>query len=145
MTRALLDVNVLIALHDAQHVHHEAAATWFTAEADAGWASCPLTQNGALRIMAQPAYPNARPLAELLAMFARSYAAPVHAFWPDDISITDATRLRAEHMHGHRQITDLYLLALAVGQGGRLVTFDARIPLSAVRGAEPRHLVSLLA
>jgi toxin-antitoxin system PIN domain toxin len=143
--RSLLDVNVLIALHDQQHVHHAMAAEWFTAHAAQGWASCPLTQNGVLRIMSQPAYPNAQPLGLLMALFARSFAAPVHAFWPDDLSVVDAARFNAAHMHGHRQITDLYLLALAVARGGRFVTFDTRVPMSAVRGAKAPHLVRLLA
>jgi uncharacterized protein len=78
--RALLDVNVLIALHDAQHVHHTLAADWFEANADAGWASCPITQNGCLRIMSQPAYPNAQGVAALLRILGRSFAAPYHEF-----------------------------------------------------------------
>ena len=143
--RALLDVNVLIALHDQQHVHHAMAAEWFAAHAAQGWASCPLTQNGVLRIMSQPAYPNAQPLGLLMALFERSFAARVHVFWPDDISIVDGQRFEPAHMHGHRQITDLYLLALAVAHGGRFVTFDTRVPLSAVRGAKTQHLVRLLA
>jgi predicted nucleic acid-binding protein len=69
--RALLDVNVLIALHDAQHVHHDLAADWLLAHADAGWASCPLTQNGCLRIMSQPAYPNPVPLARAITQLGR--------------------------------------------------------------------------
>jgi uncharacterized protein len=146
--RALLDVNVLIALHDAQHVHHGLATDWFEAnadaDADAGWASCPLTQNGCLRIMSQPAYPNAQSVDVLLAMLARSCAAPVHEFWPDDISLVDRRRFRADRIHGHRQMTDIYLLGLAVQHGGRLVTFDTRIALSAVHGATPRHLVALV-
>ena len=144
MARALLDVNVLIALHDAQHVHHGMATQWFADHAQAGWASCPITQNGVLRIMSQPAYPNARRLGELMTMLKRSFAASVHAFWPDDISLVDAQRFDADHIHGHRQLTDLYLLALAVRQGGRFVTFDTRVPLSAVVGARKSHLVALL-
>jgi uncharacterized protein len=143
--RSLLDVNVLIALHDAQHVHHALAADWFEANARTGWASCPITQNGCLRIMSHPSYPNAQSLATLLAMLARSVAAPVHAFWPDDIGLTDTKRFRADHMHGHRQLTDVYLLGLAARNGGRLVTFDNRIAVSAVHGATARHLVTIRA
>ena len=66
--RALLDVNVLIALHDEQHVHHEAAARWFIDQARHGWASCPLTQNGCIRIMSQPGYPNPAPIGDALTM-----------------------------------------------------------------------------
>ena len=140
---ALLDVNVLIALHDQQHVHHEVAARWFERHARHGWASCPLTQNGCARIMSQPGYPNAAPLAEVLTMLGRSCAHASHRFWPDDISLLDGARLHHGRMHGHRQLTDLYLLALAVAHEGRFVTFDARVPLNAVRGALAGHLVSI--
>ena len=141
--RALLDVNVLIALHDEQHLHHDSAAQWFEGNARHGWASCPLTQNGCMRIMSQPGYPNPVPLAEALAMLSHSCSHASHAFWSDDISLLDATRLHHSRMHGHRQLTDLYLLALAVEHKGRFVTFDAQIPLNAVRGATARHLVSI--
>lgn len=139
--RSLLDVNVLIALHDLQHIHHETAKHWFRKHAAQGWASCPLTQNGALRVMNQPAYAQPQPLAALLAMFRRSFSDASHAFWPDDISLADAAVFDSERIHGHRQLTDVYLLGLAVAHGGRLVTLDARIPLSAVRGAAARHFV----
>ena len=141
--RALLDVNVLIALHDEQHAHHRTAADWLSAHARGGWATCPLTQNGCVRILSQPNYPNPVPLADALTVLRRSCAHPSHAFWPDDISLLDASRLDHGRMHGHRQITDLYLLALAVAHDGRFVSFDAQIPLSAVRGAASRHLVSI--
>jgi toxin-antitoxin system PIN domain toxin len=139
----LLDVNVLIALHDVQHVHHETAAEWFAEHVPSGWASCPLTQNGVLRIMSQAAYPQAFPVGELMAMLHRSFSHTSHEFWADDISLADPGLFRAEHIHGHRQLTDIYLLALAVRYGGRFVTFDTRIALSAVRGAETQHLVHL--
>jgi uncharacterized protein len=141
--RALLDVNVLIALHDQQHLHHEEAARWFIANARQGWATCPLTQNGCIRIMSQPGYPNPVPMGDALSMLGRSCSQPHHQFWPDDISLLDAKRLVHGRMHGHRQLTDLYLLALAVAHGGRFVTFDAQVPLSAVRGATASHLLSI--
>ncbi len=141
--RALFDVNVLIALHDRQHIHHHTAADWFGQHAAQGWSSCPLTQNGALRVMNQPAYPNPMLLPVLIAMFKRSFGNPLHAFWPDDISLADGNTFDNERIHGHRQITDVYLLGLAVAHGGRLVTLDARIPLSAVHGASAGHLVCL--
>ncbi len=141
--RALLDVNVLIALHDQDHVHHQVAVHWLLANMESGWASCPLTQNGCLRIMSQPGYPNAQPLALLVTMLRDSTSGPNHAFWPDDISTLDASRFHHPHIHGSRQITDLYLLGLAVRHGGRLVTFDLRIAVSAVAGAQHTHLVLL--
>jgi uncharacterized protein len=145
--RCLLDVNVLIALHDADHVHHGLVADWFEREAAqgaAGWASCPLTQNGSLRIMCQPAYPNPWPYSQLLALLRRSWASPLHAFWADDVSLADEALFHAERIHGHRQLTDVYLLGLALKHKGRFVTLDSAVALSAVRGAQPKHLLRLL-
>ena len=141
--RALLDVNVLIALHDQDHVHHTLAAQWLSSHIRQGWASCPLTQNGCLRIMAQPAYPNAQPMSVLLQMLQRSVHSKAHQLWSDDISLLDAARFEHTHLHGHRQLTDAYLLGLAVKNDGCLVTFDTTIALSIVRGAKPEHLVTL--
>lgn len=141
--RALLDVNVLIALHDTDHVHHHRAAQWLAANAEHGWASCPLTQNGCLRIMGQPAYPNAQPLAVLWPMLQNFCASPLHQFWGDDISLLDAQRFRQDHLNGHRQLTDAYLLGLAVQHGGRFVSFDHRIALTAVHGATAQHWVKI--
>jgi toxin-antitoxin system PIN domain toxin len=141
--RSLLDVNMLIALHDQSHVHHGLARDWFVRHAPLGWASCPLTQNGALRVMSQPGYPTTQPLADLRRMFMRSFADPLHLFWPDSLSIADPERFDFDRLHGHRQITDTYLLGLAVENGGRLVTLDARIVRAAARGARPEHLVGL--
>ena len=139
--RALLDVNVLIALIDPDHVAHAAAATWWLQQRESGWASCPLTQNGCVRIISQPGYPNAQAVVTVVELLANLCADPCHEFWPDDTSLLDSQRFNHAHVHGHRQLTDLYLLGLAVGHGGRLVTFDEKIPLSAVYGAKKQHLL----
>ncbi len=141
--RSLLDVNVLIALHDPQHIHHQRAASWFAENADLGWASCPLTQNGCLRIMSLPGYTNPQPLSALVAMLKQSTNTAFHQFWSDDLSLLDGDRFHHSHMHSPRQLTDIYLLGLAVRNKGRLVTFDIRIPLSTVRGAHENQLVAL--
>ncbi|MBK7003887.1 MAG: VapC toxin family PIN domain ribonuclease [Burkholderiales bacterium] len=141
--RALLDINVLIALHDREHIHHERAALWLESNIAHGWASCPLTQNGCLRIMSQPGYSSPQPLAVLVTMLQGSTGTAFHTLWADDISLLDARYFHHPHIHGHKQLTDLYLLALAVRNGGRLVSFDQRIPLSAVQGARAEHLVKL--
>jgi uncharacterized protein len=143
--RALLDVNVLVALHDPQHVHHDMAVDWLETHAAEGWASCPITQNGCLRVLSLPVYPNARRAGELIAALGPSFASELHEFWPDDISLMQEGCLLTEHVHGHRQLTDLYLLALAVHRKGCFVTFDARIPVSAVIGARAEQLVLLTA
>jgi uncharacterized protein len=139
--RALLDVNVLIALLDSDHLHHARAIDWLRGNIASGWASCPLTQNGSIRIMSQPGYPNPLQPAAVAARLAEATATPHHAFWPDSVSLLDAERITWNAVLGSRQVTDVYLLALAVQQGGSLVTLDRAVPLKAVPGAKARHLV----
>ena len=141
--RALLDVNVLIALLDADHVSHHAARSWFAAHAALGWASCAITQNGCLRIMSHPGYPNVRPIADIAERLRRATAQPQHIFWNESMSILDPARFDHTRLHGPRQLTDAYLLALAISNGGRLVTFDRSLSLGAVVGATTDHLVML--
>lgn len=141
--RALLDVNVLLALMDRAHVHHSSALAWWRNERDKGWASCPLTQNGFVRITCQGRYPERPTAAQAIEQLRLQLAEPSHEFWPDDISIVKADLFDRTHILGPKQISDVYLLALAVKNGGRLVTFDRGIPLRAVRAAEARHLVMI--
>ena len=141
--RALLDVNVLIALLDASHLHHRAATDWLAVHAHFGWASCPITQNGCLRILALPSYPNPQPTAHVAQRLGQAAADASHEFWPDAFSLLDAGRLQWDRVLSSRQITDTYLLALAVDRGGRLVTFDKGIALEAVPGAAKNNLVTL--
>jgi uncharacterized protein len=141
--KALLDVNVLIALHDREHVHHSLVVRWLHDNQDAGWASCPLTQNGCLRIMSNPSYSNPQPMLALVSMLRQSTQSSAHAWLTDDISLLDEQHLHAQLMHSPTQLTDLYLLALAVKHSARLVTLDRRIPLNAVVHATPAHLVVL--
>jgi len=141
--RSLLDVNVLIALLDADHSLHQSAMTWFDRHAAAGWASCPITQNGCIRIMSHPAYPNALPVRAVLERLQAAAAESVHEFWADDVSLLVAGTVDAARIHGPRQLTDVYLLALAVRHGGRFVTFDASVTLEAVRGARAINVLKL--
>ncbi len=141
--RALLDVNVLIALFDADHISHDTAMGWFSVHAKHGWASCPITQNGCVRIMSHPAYPNAHAVSEIVSRIHRASIEPIHEFWPDDISVLNDSVIDATRIHGARQLTDVYLLALAVSRGGVLVTFDRSIASSAVRGATASSIVVL--
>lgn len=141
--RALLDVNVLIALFDADHLHHERAHQWFEGNMSQGWASCPLTENGVVRILSKPRYSQKfhRSIAEVTQDTQTAIAQTNHRFWPDDLSLRDRSLFAAENIQGYRQITDVYLLALAFKQGGRLVTLDAGIRRDAVVGACEEHLV----
>ena len=141
--RALLDVNVLIALLDADHSLHARATEWFASHARAGWASCPISQNGCLRVMSSSGYPNALPVPAVMERLAEASASSYHQFWPDDISVLDKGRFEASRIHGPRQLTDIYLLALALRHGGRFVTFDHSVAVEAVKGAKSTSLVAL--
>lgn len=143
MTRALLDVNVLIALLDADHTLHARAIAWFADEGAKGWASCPITQNGCVRIMSHPGYPNALPTRAVMERLSEAIAGDRHEFWPDDVSLLDTAVADVSRIHGPRQLTDLYLLALAVRHDGRLVTFDASIATDAIKTAGKKHLLVL--
>lgn len=139
--RALFDVNMLLALFDPEHLHHARALTWWADNGADGWASCPLTQNGFLRVIAGPRYPRPQGIADAMALLTAQIAEPGHIFWPDDISIADVRTFDHGHLLGPKQITDVYLLALAVKKDARLVTFDRGISIRAARGAKPDHLV----
>ena len=141
--RALLDVNVLIALFDSDHVDHTRARVWFEAEVHHGWASCALTENGFARVVSQPRYPSPVPTALAIARLARSTQNEHHEFWPCELSLLDERVFDRTRIHGPRQVMDAYLLALAVAHGGRLVTFDRTIALEAVVGARAANLVVL--
>jgi hypothetical protein len=137
---ALLDVNVLIALFDASHVHHEAAHDWFADNRSSGWATCPLTENGFLRILTHPRIALETDRATLLEHLRTFCASGKHEFWGDTVSIRDTTLFNRAAALTYRQLTDVYLLGLATRHGGRLATFDERIPLKAVRGATRAQL-----
>jgi toxin-antitoxin system PIN domain toxin len=141
--RALLDVNVLVALLDGGHLHHAEATGWLAAHQRQGWASCPLTQNGCLRVLSLPTYPNTQPTARVAERLARATADSSHAFWSDGFSLLEADRLRWDRVLSPRHVTDVYLLALAVEHKGTLVTFDRSIAIDSVPGAQARHLTVL--
>ena len=139
--RALLDVNVLIALLDENHHNHTAVSNWLTNHIEEGWASCPLTQNGCVRILSQPGYPNTVDIAEAVKRLHVAVSTPYHQFVADDISLLDDAMVDGGHLSGPGQITDVYLLALAVTHGACLVTLDKYIPLGTVREAREESLI----
>lgn len=139
--RALLDVNVLIALLDGGHAHHAAASNWLASSMDKGWASCPITQNGCIRILSQPGYPNTVPAPIVAERLAEATQHPAHEFWNDSISLLQPGILAWQRILSSRHVTDAYLLALAVAHRGRFVTLDRSISLDAVKGAKPANLV----
>ena len=114
--------------------------SWFAANEGEGWASCPLTQNGYLRIRSQPSYSSPLSLAEAYAQLLDATSSQHHQFIADDISLLDDALVHFRDLAGPRQLTDVYLLALAVAHDARLVTLDRRIPPRTVRGATEYHL-----
>ena len=140
LVRALLDVNVLIALLDQNHIVHDLAWQWMESNIESAWATCPITQNGCVRIMSQPAYPNQHTTGEIAARLRQATDQEFHQFWPDGVSILTTATVNWDLLIGPRQLTDIYLLALAVQNNGRFVTFDTRISTEMVRGAGSRHL-----
>jgi toxin-antitoxin system PIN domain toxin len=145
MPRNLIDVNVLIALLDPVHPAHAKAHLWADT-AQGGYATCPIVQNGVFRIMTQPAYANGgTPLSLSVVMdaFVKTIANIDHELWGEPLSLADTTVFDRRFIHGPRQLTDIYLLGLAVQKQGRLVTLDRNIPLQTVRGATPAHMLVL--
>ena len=139
----LLDVNVLIALMDPLHVRNQSALSWFSSIGKHSWATCPMTENAILRIVGHPSYPNwfGNPpvVAALLTKF---LSLPGHSFWPDDISLLDREKVDVGRLSTAGQVTDSYLLALAIAHGGQLATLDRKLVADAVRnGAPGLHLI----
>ncbi|MDE2446848.1 MAG: VapC toxin family PIN domain ribonuclease [Alphaproteobacteria bacterium] len=132
MMRALFDVDVLIALFQPDHIHLTQAYTWWAANQHLGWATCPITENGFVRILTQPKYPAPQTVQTAINLLNMAKAATDHAFWPDSISILDNTTFVSEAFSPHSQITDFYLLGLATKNGGRLVTFDQDIKTATI-------------
>jgi toxin-antitoxin system PIN domain toxin len=113
---ALLDANLLIALAVADHVHHDAAETWFAGHTG-GFATCPITQGSLVRLLVR----EGQPTANALDVVTRLGAHERHEFWPDSLPYS---RVGAKGVIGHRQVTDAYLAQLARSHHGRLATFD---------------------
>jgi uncharacterized protein len=122
---SLLDVNVLIAAAWPTHTAHEKAQAWFATEAQAGWATCPLTELAFVRILSNPAFsPHALTPPDAAALLEANLAHPAHHFWPDDLPFSAATQPYFANLTGHQQLADAYLLALASHHKAKLVTLD---------------------
>lgn len=122
---SLPDVNVLVALAWPNHVHHEAARAWFEDNHRQGWATCPLTQSGFVRVSAnRRVMPIATTPQRAIALLRDLTGVAGHAFWSDETSIARSRWIAEEKLVGHGQITDAHLLAVALSHGGRFVTFD---------------------
>lgn len=143
MIRSLLDINVLISLLDPDHSHHDRAQDWWKDNRNAGWASCPISENGFVRVMSNPSYPAEIRFtpAQLIKDLWDFASTSNHEFWADDISLLDDKLFKSNRIIGPKQLTDLYLLGLAVRHDARLVSFDVRITGSAVPNANAINLV----
>lgn len=139
--KALLDVNVLIALLDLNHVHHVKAMNWFQNNLNLGWATCPIAENGCIRILSQPRYSNPISISDAVQRLRTLIASPYYEFLEDNISLHDDSVVDDQLLSGHKQLTDTYLIALAVRHNMRFVTLDTRISASAVIGANQSNLV----
>jgi len=135
--RALLDINVLIALFDANHIFNDLAHSWLEAQSSSGIATCPLVENGLIRILSHPNYSKRIRLTppDIIRRLAGFIAKQDHRLLQDSISLTDSGLFDHQQIIGPKQITDIYLLALATKHGVKLATFDANINLKAVKNA----------
>lgn len=142
---ALLDVNVLLALSNPKHMHHEIAHDWFADHHALGWATCAVTENGFVRVLSNAAAGAGafRP-PEVIDLLRRFCSAKEHVFWPDAVSLTDSRLFNPSFIRGYRQVSDIYLLGLAKKMGGYLATFDQSIPPGAVIGAT-RDTIAVIA
>ena len=133
MTTYLLDVNLLLALMDPMHIHHDAAHRWFALKGKESWATCPLTENGFVRVASHPRYPNSvGNVGAVLGLLDQFCGLVGHVFWTADVTIRELINPKA--VLGHNQLTDIYLLGLAFHHQGKLATLDQRIPASLIEG-----------
>jgi toxin-antitoxin system PIN domain toxin len=139
----LLDVNVLIALIDPAHVAHDDAHNWFSTDGHLSWASCPITENGVLRILGNPKYPNSPGSPAVVAgIVAQLRALPGHCFWEEDFSLIGHEAVDSRRILTSGQVTDTYLLAMAKAHDGQLATFDRRLSVDSVKsGRAALHLI----
>lgn len=128
MAVALLDINVLVALMWPAHEDHKRAQTWFRRHQAAGWATCPFTETGFVRILSNPSFSrDSVSPREALTLLAANTSHPTHHFWPASLDLNSALKDFARSVVGHRQVSDAYLLALSLHHRGRLATMDRAI------------------
>ena len=143
MSRALLDVNVLLALLDSDHVDHLHVHEWIEDGLSDGWSSCAITENGFVRIISQPRYPSPISPTRAIEILQAAQNAGDHLFWPCNVSLLDPECIDRRRLHGPKQVTDAYLLALATAHGAAFVTFDQTLTLTTVPRAGEANLIVL--
>ena len=142
----LLDTNVLIALLWPSHAQHDRAVKWFVRQRAKGWATCPFTEAAFTRIVSNPAFSrDAVQPREAMQVLRANTAAKDHSFWPDELPFADAVAFAGARLVGHQQVTDAYLLGLALRRGGLLATLDERIAALTEPGSAERKAVEILA
>lgn len=142
---SLLDVNVLIALAWPSHVHHRQASMWFAENASSGWATCPMTQCGFVRVSSNPSIiSEAVSPGQALTHLKRILDLPHHVLWDETASLTDMKPLESLLLVGHRQVTDAYLLGLAIHHKGKLATLDQTLPNLLPESDPNRHRIETL-
>jgi len=142
----LLDTNVLIALLWPSHAHHARAVRWFTMHRSNGWATCPFTQAGFVRIVSSPAFSrDAVTPRDAVGVLATNTASKDHLFWPDELPLVEAVAFAGSKLLGHQQVTDAYLLGLVLRRGGMLATLDERITALAEPDSVQRRAVEVIA
>jgi toxin-antitoxin system PIN domain toxin len=139
----LLDANVLIAMAWPTHRVHEKVQGWLARHAREGWATCPLTQLAFVRILSNPAFsPDALTPGDALGLLEANLRHPAHRFWADEVSLVEALEPFVPKLTGHQQVTDAYLLGLAMHKRGKLVTMDRAVRmLLPDKGAEDDFLI----
>jgi uncharacterized protein len=144
-TGFLLDVNVFVAMAWPTHRAHEKVREWLARHARDGWATCPLTQTGFVRILSNPAFsPNALTPAHALALLQANLGHPAHRFWADDITFIKALEVLNPRLAGHQQTTDAYLLGLAIHRKGTLATMDRAVLALLPEKSRERDFVELI-
>lgn len=142
---ALIDVNVLVALAWPNHVHHRAARAWFRSQRDLGWATCPTTQNGFIRVSSNgQIIPEAKSPHEAALLLRSLTSIAGHTLWPEDSSLLDEKWVPLHRMQTHRQVTDAYLLTLALSHRGCLATFDRGIARLLPDRVDPGRALQLI-
>ena len=138
---ALLDLNIFVALAWPAHEHHASARNWFLSRGRSKWATCPITQLGFVRLLSNPAFsPDSLTAGEALELLAKNVSRPAHEFWPDALPVPRALKPLMRDGFGYRQITDAYLLSLAVSHNARLATFDRGLTEFAARTKIGSHV-----
>ena len=142
----LLDTNVLIALFWPSHAQHDRAAKWFARHRAKGWATCPITEAGFVRIVSNPAFSrDAVTPREAAGVLAANAAAKDHVFWPDELPFTEAIVFAGARLVGQQQVIDAYLLGLALKRGGMLATLDEGIAALTERKSAERKVLEVVA